>query len=362
MNHRERFLATIERRAVDRPARWLGMPTADALPGLFEHFGAATMEELKRRLDDDVWPIDVPYDCPPANHVACAFDFAREGDTDYEHRTLTTPGYFREMTAPAEVERFSWPNPADHIDPARCREAVAAVPDDYAKMGVFWSAHFQDACAAFGMESALVTMLEAPAMFRAVIDRIVEFYLAANEIVLEATKGMLDAVLLGNDFGSQTGLMVRPEHLREFVFPGIRRLVDQAHGYGVKVVYHSCGSIHDLVEDLIEVGVDAIHPIQAAAKDMEAERMAADFGGRVSFVGGVDAQRLLVLGSPGDIRRDVARLGRLFPTGLVISPSHEAILPDIPPENVEAIFTRNAVGRPHFPENRRNVSKERKDA
>jgi uroporphyrinogen decarboxylase len=362
MNRKERFLATIERRKVDRPARWLGMPTGDALPGLFEYFGVATMEELKRRLGDDVWPIDVPYDCPPTNHIACAFDFAREGDTNYEHRTLTTPGYFQGMTDPVEVQRFAWPNPADHIDLARCREVAAAVPDDYAKMGVLWSAHFQDACAAFGMESALVTMLETPDMFRAVIDRITEFYFAANKIVLDATEGMLDAVLLGNDFGSQTGLMVRPEHLREFVFPGMRRLVDQAHRYGVKVIYHSCGSIHDLVEDLIEIGVDAIHPIQAAARNMDAERMAADFGGRVSFVGGVDAQRLLVLGTPDDIRRDVARLEHLFPTGLVISPSHEAILPDIPPENVEALFQRGVAGRPHFWKGGATMSKDRKEA
>lgn len=362
MNHKERFLATIERREVDRPARWLGMPTRDALPGLFDYFGVSTVEELKRRLDDDVWPIDVPYDRPPANHIACAFDFARSDGVDYEHRTLTTPGYFQGMTDPSAVDGFAWPDPANHIEAAKCRAAAAGVPDDYARMGVFWSAHFQDACAAFGMESALMTMLTAPDMFRAVIDRITEFYLRANEIVLSATEGMLDAVLLGNDFGSQTGLMVRPDHLREFVFPGVRRLVDQAHDHGLKVIYHSCGSIHGVIEDLIAIGVDAIHPIQAAAKDMRAERIAADFGGRVSFVGGVDAQRLLVLGRPGDIRRDVARLERLFPTGLVISPSHEAILPDIPPENVEAMFARGSAAGPHYLEDRFASATEEKDS
>jgi uroporphyrinogen decarboxylase len=70
MIHRERFLATLARQPVDRPACWLGMPTSDAMPGLLAHFGTDDMEGLKRRLADDVWPIDVPYHHPPANHIA----------------------------------------------------------------------------------------------------------------------------------------------------------------------------------------------------------------------------------------------------------------------------------------------------
>lgn len=208
MTHKERFYATIERKPVDRPARWLGMPTSEAEPGLFDYFGVSSIAALKRHLDDDLYAIEVPFDCPPANHIACAFDFARKGSVDYGERTLTTPGFFADCADPASVDDFPWPDPAACIEPARCREAVAAVPDDYAKMIVFWSAHFQDACAAFGMETALMKMLTEPDLFRAVIDRIVEFYLEANRIVIEATRGMLDAALIVNDFGSQTALMV----------------------------------------------------------------------------------------------------------------------------------------------------------
>ena len=188
------------------------------------------------------------------------------------------------------------------------------------------------------METALMKMVTEPEMFRAVIDRITEFYLQANDIFLRATQGRLDAILIGNDFGSQTGLMLAPSLIREHVWPGARQLIDQAKSYGAKVVYHACGSIYDVVPELIELGVDAIHPIQALAVNMEAHRLQAEFGDAVSFCGGVDAQELLVNGTPPQVRDQVRELRELFPTGLVISPSHEAILPDIAPANVEALF------------------------
>jgi uroporphyrinogen decarboxylase len=205
-------------------------------------------------------------------------------------------------------------------------------------MGVMWSAHFQDVCAAFGMEKALMVMLMNPEMFTAVLNRITDFYLKANEIFYEATKGYLDAVLIGNDFGSQTGLMVDPDSLRNLVFEGTKKLVDQAKGYGLKVIHHSCGSIFPIIDDLRNLGVDAIHPIQALAKDMDAYHLQQNFAGKTAFCGGVDAQYLLVNGTPEQVAEKVYELKKIFPTGLIISPSHEAILPDIPPANVEAMF------------------------
>jgi uroporphyrinogen decarboxylase len=337
MTHRERFSATLARQDVDRPATWLGMPTAEALPALFARFGVSDLEGLKRRLDDDVWTVDVPYSHPPAHHIACAFDFAKDTG-DYEHRTLTSPGYFENLTDPAAVEAFPWPDPREHMSPAACAAAVAAAPRDYVRLGVMWSAHFQDACAAFGMENALMTMLTAPEMFRAVIDRITRFYLEANAIFYDAAGDTLDAVLIGNDLGSQTGLMLSPDLIRQFVLPGTRQLVAQAKERGYKVIHHSCGAVREIIPDLIAAGVDAIHPIQALAAGMGPESLRRDFGDRVAFCGGVDAQNLLVNGTPEQVREKVRELRRVFPTGLIISPSHEAILPDIPPANIEALF------------------------
>lgn len=338
MDSLERFIATVENKPVDRPASWLGIPTESALPALFNYFGVTDLVGLKAAIGDDIWPVEVPYAYPPANHIACAFDFAKDSEMNYEERTLTDPGFFEDMEDPALLNDFPWPNPADYMSAEACRKAVQDVPEGYVKMGILWAAHFQDVCAAFGMCNALMTMLTAPEMFKAVIDRIVEFYLNAAEIFYEATKGELDAVLIGNDFGSQTALMVAPEQLREYAFEGTRKLVDQAKSYGLKVIHHSCGSIRGIIPDLIECGVDSIHPIQALATGMEPQGLKDDFGGQTSFCGGVDAQNLLVNGSPDDVRAKVRELREIFPTGLIISPSHEAILPDIAPANIQALF------------------------
>jgi uroporphyrinogen decarboxylase len=339
MNHIERFYATVERKPVDRPASWLGIPDPKSYEGLFKHFGAKDFIELKKAINDDIFAVEMPYHSPTSDAIYAAFDFAKEEHNDEEERTLTSPGFFENYSDPAKIDDFDWPDPEKYIDPEKCKKVVDEVPEGYAVMGVVWSAHFQDACAAFGMETALMKMLIEPQMFRAVIDRITEFYLKANEIFFENTKGKLHAVLIGNDLGSQTGLMLSPQLIREFVLPGTRKLIAQAKSYGLKVIHHSCGAIYDIIPDLIEAGTDVIHPIQALATGMEADRLKRDFGDKVTFCGGVDAQNLLVNGSAEEVSKEVERLKGIFPTGLILSPSHEAILPDIPPENIEALFS-----------------------
>ncbi len=336
MTSNERVKATVARESTDRPASWLGIPERHAIPALLDYFQVENLAALKRKLGDDIWPVDVPYNHPPANHIACAFDFAV--GTDYAERTLTSPGWFENKTDPACVKDFPWPDPAEHMSIEACRRMIDSVPEGFVKLGVLWSAHFQDACSAFGMQNALITMLTEPEMFQAVIDRITEFYLQANEIFYQAAAGEVEMVLIGNDFGSQQALMVDPDSLRRFVFPGTKKLIDQAHAHGIKVMHHSCGAIREIIPDLIALGVDVIHPIQALATGMDPQGLHDDFAGQVCFCGGVDAQNLLVNGTPEQVQAKVHELCELFPTGLIISPSHEAILPDIPPANIEALF------------------------
>ncbi|MHC4122764.1 MAG: uroporphyrinogen decarboxylase family protein [Planctomycetota bacterium] len=338
MDHLERFYATVERKKVDRPCTWLGIPDVKAYPNLFEYFGVSSIRELIIKLDDDIVPVDLPYHSPTSDAVTAAFNFAKRGKIDREHRTLTAPGFFEGMSEPARVDDFDWPEASKYIDPDECKKVVEDVPEDRVVLGVLWSCHFQDACAAFGMENAFIQMHSAAEMVRAVTERIVEFYLEANEIFYSATKGKLNAVLIGNDFGAQTGLMLSADMIREFAWPGTRKLVGQAQSYGLKVIYHSCGAIRDIIGDLVDIGVDVIHPIQALAAGMEPQSLKDEFGNKVSFCGGVDAQNLLVNGSPEEVKAEVLKLKKIFPTGLIFSPSHEAILPDTKPENVETMF------------------------
>lgn len=339
MTPKERFYATINNQPVDRPATWLGLPTGKAVPGLLKYFGVASIAELKTKLNDDVWPVIVPYNNEPFNDIGCALDFAKTGEGgQQDERTLTAPGYFENMTDPAEVDKFEWPNPKDYLDIKEAARRAREIPEDKLRLGIMWSAHFQDSFSAFGMENALITMMMYPEMYQAVIDRITEFYLEVNELFYEATKGYLDAVLIGNDFGSQAALMVDPDLLRAYVFEGTKKLVDQAKSYGLTVVHHSCGSIFPIIGDLFDMGVDVIHPIQALAADMSVEHLVQHYKNKGAFCGGVDAQEMLVNGKPEEIEKRVHEIKKIFPTGLVISPSHEAILPDINPANIEAMY------------------------
>lgn len=341
MNHIDRFYSTIAREKVDRPACWLGLPDRKAYQGLFDYFGVNSMEGLKRELDDDVSPVELPYHSPTSNAIYAAFDFTKKQPGHWipeEDRTLTAPGFFEDYDDPDRINDFDWPDPEKYISREECAKVVENTPKDHAVLGVIWSAHFQDTCAAFGMESALVTMMTEPDMYRAVDRKILDFYLKSNEIFYESTKGRLNAVLIGNDMGSQTSLMLSPQLIREFIIPGARELVEQAKSYGLKVIYHSCGSIYDVIPDLIGAGVDVVHPIQALAKNMQPQLLKDSFGNKVSFCGGVDAQNLLVNGTPEQIADKVRELKTIFPTGLIISPSHEAILPDCNPANIAALI------------------------
>ena len=339
MNHKDRFYATIHHQKVDRPASWLGLPVPAAEPALMKHFRVKSIDELKSVIDDDIHPIEVPYNFPPSNHIACAFNFAKTSHLDTpDERTLTAPGFFEDYDDPADVDKFDWPDPAKYLDREESKRRAKNTSSDHIRMGIMWSAHFQDACSAFGMEHALMVMLTNPEMFQTVINKITDFYLKANEIFYESTKGDLDAVLIGNDFGSQTGLMVDPEMIKTMVFPGTKKLIDQAKSYGLAVMHHSCGSIFPIINDLHQIGADIIHPIQALASEMDAPNLKKNFDNKVAFCGGVDAQYLLVNGNPDQITEKVHELKELFPTGLIISPSHEAILPDIAPANIEALF------------------------
>jgi uroporphyrinogen decarboxylase len=134
------------------------------------------------------------------------------------------------MEDPEQDETFPGDPPARQSDD--CRRLVRETPRDAAVVGVIWSAHFQDTCAAFGMENALMTMLAAPEMYRAVDRRIVDFYLRANEIFFEATRGYLDAILIGNDVGSQRNLMIRLTVAEYVSGCPSRRLIQQATDYG----------------------------------------------------------------------------------------------------------------------------------
>ena len=107
--------------------------------------------------------------------------------------------------------------------------------------------------------------------------------------------------------------------------------------YDKKVVLHSCGAIYKVIDRLIDAEVDCLHPLQALASNMDADNIAFNFKGRIAFMGGIDTQKLLINATPAEVKADVERVKSILSPNLIVSPSHEALLPDIPPENVQAM-------------------------
>ena len=95
--------------------------------------------------------------------------------------------------------------------------------------------------------------------------------------------------------------------------------------------------MYKVIGRMIDAGVDCLHPLQALARNMEAERLAQEFKGRIAFMGGIDAQHIMTNRTSDQIRAEVLRVRGLLGPHFIASPSHEAILPNVPMENVAAL-------------------------
>ncbi|MDR3709248.1 MAG: uroporphyrinogen decarboxylase family protein [Capsulimonadaceae bacterium] len=352
MTSRERINTIFAGGKPDRCGFWLGNPHTDTWPLYFNHFGIETdeptpvsdagnvvsqanlgwraEEQLRRMLGDDfrwICPQWTSYKHPDNKPIWEHQHNAHDG--------LASAGVFAQCEDAREVEDFPWPNP-DYLDFTQTIQALKGAGDVYRASGM-WSCFFHDVADFFGMENYFVKMYSDPEVVEAVTRKICEFYLEANERFFALAKDEVDGVFFGNDFGTQLDLLVSPRLFDRFIMPWFTKFTEQGHRHGYQVILHSCGAIHKVIDRLIDAKVDALHPLQAKAADMDAASLARDFQGRIAFMGGIDTQHLLVYGTPDEVRDDVRRIKSLLGPNLVVSPSHEALLPNVPPENVLAM-------------------------
>lgn len=148
----------------------------------------------------------------------------------------------------------------------------------------------------------------------------------------------VDALFVSDDWGSQTGLMISPAMWGDFFREYYRAFFAEAHRHGMQMIFHSCGQVTDIVDELIDLGLDVLDPVQPGAMDLE--EVARRFGGRVSFSGAVDLQKLF-LSTPAQIRDEVRHtvdlLGRPFGGGFLVGPAN-VLTPEVPIENLQALF------------------------
>jgi len=148
----------------------------------------------------------------------------------------------------------------------------------------------------------------------------------------------VDALFMSEDWGSQTGLLISPAMWAEFFRDYYRAFFAEAHRHRMEVIFHSCGQVTDIVDELIDLGIDVLDPVQPGAMDLE--EVARRFGGRVAFSGAVDLQRLHLSTPPqirDAVRRTIDTLGRHFGGGFLVGPAN-VLTPEVPIENLQALF------------------------
>lgn len=182
-----------------------------------------------------------------------------------------------------------------------------------------------------------------PPFVDAIMEKLLEQSLARAE-ALFAALGPDDidiAICTTDDLGMQSGLLISPEQYRRFVKPRQRAFFDYVKSHSnAKIFMHNDGAIYDLIPDFIEIGVDILNPLQVECPNLgDTARLKREFGSDLTFFGGINIQQVLTFGTPRDVRDEVKRrIGDLAPGGGLILTPRWALRPEVPPENICAIY------------------------
>ena len=243
-----------------------------------------------------------------------------------------------------DIDGFAWPNPHQSAMFEGLREQAKywyentdfVVGADGIKVGVM-----QTAAQIRGYDKLFMDFAINPDMAHSVLDKISSLINEMYRNYMQAVGDYVQVVVITDDQGTQNSLMISPKMFREFIKPRLKTQIEMIKANAdVKVLMHCDGAILPLVEDLIEIGVDILNPIQTVVEGFEDTfTLKEEYGDRICFHGGIDVQQVLPNATPEEIRQEVARrisdLGR--GGGYIIAPCHN-INVDIPVENSLAMF------------------------
>ncbi|MFH1760694.1 MAG: uroporphyrinogen decarboxylase family protein, partial [bacterium] len=199
---------------------------------------------------------------------------------------------------------------------------------------------FEIACAMRGYEKILMDMALKPDYVHALFKHINDIQIRAVEIYYGAVGKYIHIAQTGDDFGMQNSEFFSVDMYRDLIKPYFKKYLDAIKSYtSAKILHHTCGSVYNLIPELIDTGVDILNPIQPTAKYMEPSRLKAEFGDRLCFHGGVCMQDILPHGTPQQVKEHVKDriLGYGPRGGYIICPAHN-LQGDTPPENILAMY------------------------
>lgn len=332
---------------------YLGMPKDDIKIAEIHQQLAAVHEDVLQRLKVDFRPVysKLPSGWRPKfeeDHKYTRFidqwgiGWRKPKDGGLYYDLESHP--FASFSTPEEVANYRVPDPAD---PARlegveeeARRLAESTGAALCLAGV--SAGFMEmAYWLRGYENFFMDLAGDHKMAHAILDKTVEIKIKFWEMALSRFGDLIDVVVEADDFASQFGMIISPETYRKFIKPRQKELFGAIKKHSnAFICFHSCGSVHDIIPDLIEVGVDALNPVQVSAANMDSNKLKKEFGDALTFWGGgVDTQRVLNYGTPQQVKDEVKRrIDDLAPGGgFVFTPVHN-VQADVPPENYMAMW------------------------
>jgi uroporphyrinogen decarboxylase len=391
MNSRERVLAAIERRDLDRVPIDLGGTAvttilAEAYDKLLKKLGIDTPiriadtqqffvyvdDEVADLFHTDVVPLyglrdfdgvrrdkgwrdwKTPHDGTP---VKVSADFWPEilEDGSYQWEVggyvyrMPSDGYFfdyvrsplEDAETVADIEAFDIPVMDDEEKDWFRKEAARLGDSGKFVVADIVGGWTDIAGPLMGNANFYMAMAANKPLVHALMAKLNEVWKQRVDILAEVAGNSIDAVIMYSDLGAEKGGLYSTASVKELVIPYIRDFYDHVHKVSnFYVLFHSCGSIYQYIPDLIDAGVDLLNPVQVGAANMEPEKLQREFGKDIVFWGGaVDPQHVLYPGSPAEVEAYAKRCTEAFKQdgGLIFSQPHN-IQPGVPPENVIALY------------------------
>ena len=243
-----------------------------------------------------------------------------------------------------DLKRYRWPDPNDERRFKGVREEaefkwqntgyamVAQQPNH--TYGVLTEAIYLR-----GMENFFMDLIINKEFASALMGYVTDYHVRLYENYLDAVGEFVNVVHTSDDLGAQAGPYMSLDMYREIIKPHERRFMSAIKNKTeAKILHHSDGAIASFIDDLIEIGVDILNPVQPSP-EMDPPSLKKAFGGRISFHGGIDQHRALTSGTSDDVREEVElRIRQLTPGGGYILAAAQTVMPEVPAENVICMF------------------------
>ncbi len=233
------------------------------------------------------------------------------------------------------VDLMTWPTSDkfpiqinDDVD--KCTGSGA---EDFSFCNIGWGL-FEHSWRIRGFENVMMDCVAEPDFYGKLLDKIMELHLSHVEKCRDVPA---DAIMFGDDWGGQRGVIIGPERWRKFLKPRWAEIYDAVHAQGQYVISHSCGSVAEIMPDIIEIGLDVLESVQPEAEGMDSFELKKKYGDKITFWGCLGSQSTIPFGTPDEIRKRVKDLCEVMSKGggFILAPA-KPIQPGTPVKNMVA--------------------------